>query len=342
MSGQISLFEEDGASDDPSIAALERVHAEARAIVADLPPDIRFGTSSWSFPGWKGIVYSGKVTTTSLARDGLRQYAAHPLLRTVGIDRSYYAPVPLDDLRRYADQLPAGFQACAKAPSSVTSTTIGPPGSDAPNPDFMSVPRFIEDQLLPFSIAFSAHTGPFILEFPPFGRQSKMQPAEFLARLDHFLEKLPNDFSYAVELRDQRLLTPAYFAILKRHGVGHTYNYWSAMPGLMLQSRVVVPEDIAFTVLRLLLKPGTWYEDQRERFQPFSALVAPDESMRQEVVDLSDRVLTSGRKLWVLVNNKAEGSSPLSVMELAKRVADRRKARQFSREQASRLIEPNR
>ncbi len=48
--------------------------------------------------------------------------------------------------------------------------------------------------------------------------------------------------------------------------------------------------------------------------------------MRQDVVELSDRVLTSGRKLWVLVNNKAEGSSPLSIMELAKRVAETQKA----------------
>jgi uncharacterized protein YecE (DUF72 family) len=327
MKDQLSLFETDPAdADDPSVDALARVHAEAREIAGDLPDEIRFGTSSWSFPGWKGIVYSGPVT--SVAKDGLRQYARHPLLRTVGIDRSYYAPVPIDDLRRYADQLPADFRACAKAPSSVTSTTIGPPGSDSPNPDFMSVPRLIEEQLLPFSIAFANHTGPFILEFPPFGRHSQMQPADFLARLDRFLENLPDDFEYAVELRDQRLLTPEYFAILKRHDIGHTYNYWSAMPGLMLQARVVVPEDLPFAVIRLLLKPGTWYEDQRERFQPFNALVAPDAAMRQDVVDLSDRVLTSGRKLWVLVNNKAEGSSPLSIMELAKRVAERRKKRQ--------------
>jgi hypothetical protein len=87
----------------------------------------------------------------------------------------------------------------------------------------------------------------------------------------------------------------------------------------------VRPEELPFVVVRLLLRPGTWYEDQRERFQPFNQLVAPDETMRQDVVDLADRALTSGRKLWVLVNNKAEGSSPLSIMELAKRVAARMK-----------------
>lgn len=328
MTDQIPLFEtEPEAAKDPSSESVARVHAEAAAIAAELPDDLRFGTSSWSFPGWKGFVYSGTVTETSLAREGLRQYARHPLLRTVGIDRSYYAPIPIDDLRRYADQLPDGFLGCAKAPSSVTSTTIGPPGSDTPNPDFMSVRRLVEDQLLPFNIAFPDHTGPFILEFPPFGRYSKMQPSEFLSRLDQFLEQLPKDFQYAVELRDQRLLTREYRDILVRHGIGHTFNYWSAMPTLLNQARVVAPEDVPFAVTRLLLRPGTWYEDQRERFKPFNAIVAPDETMRREVVDLADRVLTSGRKLWVLVNNKAEGSSPLSIMELAKRVRERMRKR---------------
>ena len=326
MSDQIPLFDlEPDIADDPSVEAVAKVHAEARAIAAELPDDIRFGTSSWSFPGWKGIVYSGPANAAAISKDGLRQYAAHPLLRTVGIDRSYYAPVPMEDLRRYAEQLPNGFLGCAKAPAGVTSTTIGPPGSDTPNPDFMSADRLIEEQLEPFALAFRDHTGPFILEFPPFPRRGRMEPAEFLSRLDRFLEKLPRDFQYAVELRDERLLTNEYRAILTRHGIGHTYNYWSAMPGLMAQTRVVPPEDLPFAVIRLLLRPGTWYEDQRERFQPFNALVAPDALMRQDVVDVSDRVLTSGRKLWVLVNNKAEGSSPLSIMELAKRVAARRK-----------------
>ena len=180
MSDQIPLFElarEDAA--DPSVSAVARIHEEARSIAADLPSEIHFGTSSWSFPGWKGIVYSGAVSAGSIAKDGLRQYSSHPLLRTVGIDRSYYAPIPLDDLRRYAEQLPDGFKACAKAPAAVTSTTIGPPDSAAPNSDFMSVDRLIDEQLAPFSLSFSDHTGPFILEFPPFPRYLRMEPAEF-------------------------------------------------------------------------------------------------------------------------------------------------------------------
>lgn len=327
MSDQIPLFDLAALEpEDPSVAALAAVHAEARAIAAQLPAEIRFGTSSWSFPGWKGLVYSGNVSSSSIARDGLREYAGHPLLRTVGVDRSYYAPIPIDDLRRYSDQLPEGFRCCTKAPAGVTALTIGPPGSGALNPDFLSADRLIAELLEPFALAFSRHTGPFILEFPPFPRDQRLEPGDFLARLDRFLERLPRQFDYAVELRDQRLLTPDYRAVLARHRVAHTYNYWSAMPMPSAQSVTVPTDDLPFTVVRLLLRPGTWYTDQRERFRPFDAIVEPDEGMRREVVELSDRALTRGRKVWVLVNNKAEGSSPLTIMELARQLAARRSA----------------
>ena len=329
MSSQLPLFELDPEEgEDESPRALAAVHAEARLIAEQLPPDIRFGTSSWTFPGWKGLVYSGTRSPSVLSREGLREYSQHPLLRTVGIDRSYYAPIAVDELRAYASQLPAGFRCCTKAPASVTGLTIGPAGAgSAINPDFLSTERFIKELLLPFALVFQEHTGPFILEFPPFPRQARLEPADFIQRLDRFLGRLPREFEYAVELRDARLLTPAYRDVLANHKVAHVFNYWSAMPMPAAQAERVRPEDLPFTVVRLLLRPGTWYEDQRERFRPFNAIVQPDEVMREEVTALSDRALVAGRKVWVLVNNKAEGSSPLTIMELAKRVAARAKAR---------------
>src|SRR5512134_1660342 len=105
----------------PLVERLEREHAEAAAIAERLPKNVRFGTSSWSFPEWAGLVYSRVASVAELAREGLREYARHPLLKTVGIDRSYYAAIPAEDLVRYADQLPPGFPCCAKAPEAVTS-----------------------------------------------------------------------------------------------------------------------------------------------------------------------------------------------------------------------------
>lgn len=324
MSAQLTLFDDAPAPrpDEAGGEALQRVHEDARAIRSRLPAGVHFGTSSWSFPGWRGLVYSSARSQTSLAREGLREYARHPLLTTVGVDRSYYAPIPIPDLREYAAQLPDGFRCCFKAPAAVTATALGAPGQQVSNPDFLSVDRLVSDLLAPCEAVFRDHTGPIILECPPAGGPHRLDPADFEARLDRFLAALPEGFEYAMELRDRRLLTPRYRDILHRHGVAHTYNYWSAMPRPADQAAIVPPEAGPFAVIRLLLRPGTWYEDQRDRFKPFDRIVEPDESMRADVVAVTRRALSRRRRVYILVNNKAEGSSPLTVMALARRLQD--------------------
>ena len=58
-----------------------------------LPTDIRLGTSSWFFPGWRGLVYDGVHPQVALSKQGLAAYAQIPLLRTVSLDRTFYAPI---------------------------------------------------------------------------------------------------------------------------------------------------------------------------------------------------------------------------------------------------------
>jgi uncharacterized protein YecE (DUF72 family) len=323
---QLDLF---GAPDtaaalDPSAAQLAAVHDEARTIAAALDPRIRFGTSSWSFPGWRGLVYSRASTERELAREGLREYARHPLLRTVGIDRSYYAPIPDEDLRRYASQLPGGFLACAKAGASVTSAVRHGGRGEAPtaNPTFLAPDVLIEEMLDPFRRHFHRFCGPILLEFPPLPRALSLAASEFLEGLDRFLEQLPQDFRYAIELREASWLTRSYAAILKRHGASHVFNYWSAMPMPAEQAAIVAPEQQDTTVIRLLLPPGSRYEQQREAFRPFDRLRARDPVMREQVVAISRRALAAGGDVFVLVNNKAEGSSPLTVTEIARLLND--------------------
>jgi uncharacterized protein YecE (DUF72 family) len=254
-----------------------------------------------------------------LAREGLAEYARHPLLTTVGIDRGFYAPIPESDLLRYASQLPAGFRCCAKAPAAVTAAEL--PGQRAANPDFLRPERFVEEMIGPFRAAFADHTGPFLLQFPPAGAGRRGRPAEFAANLGLFLAALPRDFRYAVELRDPALLTDEYREALAGAGAGHVYNYATAMPMPQAQAEAVPLETASFAVIRLLLAPGTRYNDRREEFEPFDRIVAPDLEMRRQVVSLARQASTLGRDVFVLVNNKAEGCSPLTIRALAEMLA---------------------
>lgn len=277
------------------------------------------GTSSWSFPGWQGIVYSRKRSASVLAKEGLREYAQHPLLRTVGIDRSYYARVPDQELLRYAEQLPDGFPGCPKAPAAVTAPTLQGMGRHSANPDFLSVPRALADFIEPFGRVFGRHCGPFIFQFSPPVGTKHTDATPFIEALDQFLEQLPREFRYAIEIRDKWALTVPYKDVLARHGCAHVYNYWSAMPMPGAQTRTISPESQPFVMVRLLLRPGTWYEDQRQVFAPFDKLVEPDETMRKDVIEIIRRAATGSRQTYLLVNNKAEGSSPLTIEALAER-----------------------
>jgi uncharacterized protein YecE (DUF72 family) len=301
-------------------SALEQRYERFRVLATSLPASLHMGTSSWSFPGWAGIVYGSRRSAAALSKEGLREYARHPLLRTVGIDRSYDAPIPDAELVEYAASLPDDFPCCAKAPAAVTSPTLRERGRSRPNPDFLSVARFEREILEPFGRQFAQHAGPIILQFSPSSNRDTVDAVAFIESLDCFLDQLPRDFRYAVELRDRWVLTETYRRTLARHGAAHVYNYWSAMPMPGVQARMLKPENQPFVMVRLLLRPGTWYEDQRHVFAPFNALVEPDEAMRREVVEIVRRGVNAGRSVFLLVTNKAEGSSPLTIEALAERL----------------------
>lgn len=77
---QNSLFPD---LDDPASGAGIAAATPAPALVevADaLPGRLRFGTSSWNFPGWAGLVWDREYPEATLSRFGLPAYASHPLL----------------------------------------------------------------------------------------------------------------------------------------------------------------------------------------------------------------------------------------------------------------------
>jgi uncharacterized protein YecE (DUF72 family) len=145
----------------------------------------------------------------------------------------------------------------------------------------------------------------------------------FAGKLERFLADLPKDFQYAVELRDPALLTSDYRDALATHDAAHVYNYVTAMPMPGEQAKAIPVGSASFAVIRLLLRPGTTYGERREEMMPFSRLTDRDDDMRSQVVSLARAAIGMGIPVSVLVNNKAEGCSPLTIRELAEMLADR-------------------
>ena len=295
--------------------------AEERALAAALPSHVRFGTSSWTFPGWAGIVYPPGTSDRDLLERGLELYAKHPLLTTVGIDRSYYAPLDGPTLARYAEELPPGFRCVMKVWNEITSALH--PKTREPNPRFLDAAAFERDVLAPVAEHFADHAGPFVFEIVPTSPR-ELEPRRFLQKLDAFLGALPSGFAYAVELRNRELLSPAYLDVLARHGSAHVVNYWERMPDIGEQLDLGGVLTAPFVVSRLLIPPGMRYETRKLDLAPFDRIVDAQEKMRNDVVRLSEACELLGKTLLVIVNNKAEGSSPLTVRALAERIALRR------------------
>jgi len=315
---QLGLFDR---PEEPAASPIARMQQELEPIRGRLPSKVRLGTSSWTFPGWAGLVYHRRYPNQhAFLRDSLREYALHPLMRTVGVDRGYYAPVSEEDLAQYASQLPDDFRAAMKVWQRVTMP--GYPrhpryGADAgtQNPDFLDPEVFAKAVHEPARRAFRRYMGPWIIEVAP--SPSPLDPAWFCEKLDSFLAAAPGDFPFAVELRDRKLLTAQYVRTLRKHGASHVFNYWSRMPGLADQMRVDGLLESPLLVVRLLLPPGARYADLKERYAPFDRLVAPQPEMRKDVVRLVRAALERDMECYVLVNNKAEGSSPKTVQALA-------------------------
>ncbi len=293
-------------------------------LAARMPAHVRLGTSSWTFPGWGGVLYEGRPSQAELVADGLRAYSRHPLFRTVGIDRSHYGPLEDSDLEGYAQELPEDFRAVSKVWDEIT-TCVFPSHprfgarSGEPNPDFLSPDRFLTEVLPPYVRRFARAAGPFVFEIPPMPENRLPHEGAFGERLDRLLTRLPPEFRYAFELRNAELLTPTYLEVLAAHGAGHVTNVWTGMPTLRRQT--MLPgffERTPFFVARLMLPPFTRYETRRQSFEPFDRVMDPQFDTRDDVLALVRAA--KGRDVFVLVNNKLEGCSPETVRALAERV----------------------
>lgn len=301
-------------------------HDALAALASRLPPHVRLGTSSWTFPEWKGLVYAETdVHGADFARRSLEEYARHPLFRTVGIDRSFYAPLGAAELRAYAAQLPEGFRAVSKVWSEIT-TEVFPRqprfGARAgqPSPHFLDARRFALSVLAPLEEAFAAHEGPLVLEFPP--STGRVDPDGFADALGTFLENVPPTHDYAIELREPKLFGPRYLEVLARFGATHVFNLWTRMP--TIGDQLAVPGALregTRVVVRVMVPRGRKYEVLKKEWSPFDRLREVDETMRRDVSALVERTGAMGCEAYVVVNNKAEGCSPRTVRALAERLA---------------------
>jgi uncharacterized protein YecE (DUF72 family) len=293
-----------------------------QAVARALPEGVHLGTSSWSFPGWEDIVYDRKASKSHLARQGLAAYAEHPLLRAVGIDRTYYAPIGAGDFAEYATMVPDDFRFLVKAAGDCTTPWVrdatGRPEGD--NPSYLDAAWATDAVVGPYVEGLGDKAGTLVFQFPPQGRRIAASPGRFAERLERFLSALPEGPAYTVELRNRELFGAEYVEALKSAGAGHCHNVHPRMPSIAEQARVAAGVSDGPFVARWMLNGGLDYEAAIERYEPFCELVDEDPTSRRTLAGIAREETFHGRVVIIVANNKAEGSAPLTVFRLAEEI----------------------
>jgi uncharacterized protein YecE (DUF72 family) len=312
---QTDLFEPREAKPDESVAPGKPLHG------------IHFGTSTWSYPGWVGLVYSKKHPD---ATGYLREYAGNPLFSTVGADFTFYQPPDPQILRTWNEFLPPGFAMVFKVWDEITVDRFGKPDqlhsprrvAGSLNPHYLNTALFEDAFLARFEEAkFRDRIGALLFEFRS---STAWRPLEFLNKLEKFLGKLPAGYPYAVEIREPKLLhlpssqeQKTYFAILRSAKVNHVFNHWDRMPSLAEQmtAESFTSERVVSRILTPLKMP---YEVAKKKFAPYAQLLPENilPQMRQDVLTLCLEAIRHQLPVYILVNNRSEGCAPQTIRAL--------------------------
>jgi len=284
---------------------------------------LRFGTCSWKFPSWTGIVYSGGD------ENFLAEYATR--YATVEIDQWFWSLFDLDSIglpqkatvAEYLDAVPATFKFTVKAPNSITLTHFYTKGSNkgsGPNPYFLSPDLFADflDRIEPMREQIDS----VMLQFEYLNRQKMESYEVFADRLDHFLRGRWEDWPISVELRNPNFLRRDFFSLLRDMGVSPVLCQGYFLPPLtdvydscrdLLDGRVVV---------RLLGPDRQGIE--KATGKKWDRIVAPKDGEMPAIADMIVDMLSRGLDVVVNVNNHYEGSAPLTIEKLERLVDERR------------------
>lgn len=337
MSRQMSLFEGETRG-GPTHRAVEiapaAVTSGVRELARQLPDGVRLGTSSWHFPGWRGMVWADTVPPGDLSRHGLAAYAQHPLFTTVGVDRSFYAPLSAWQYEVYAQQVPEHFRFTVKAPSALTMPWMHAEHGEksAPNAHYLDAAYAIDQFIGPAIEGLGAKAGPLLFQFPPLGRALTRAPERFIAQLQEFLGRLPQGPLYAVEMRDDRMITRRFFASLNEARARYCLGVHPRMPPVATQAAAMSGFGPGPLIVRWNLRAGYGYEDARTRFTPFDQLVDEDSATRESIAQLCTGTLAAGHECTIIANNKAEGSAPLTLLKLAQAIISAARQRRLAAE----------
>lgn len=174
-------------------------------------PNLHIGTIGWSYNFWKGNFYPNKTASKNF----LTYYATK--FDTVEVDSTFYRIPTEQAVINWKNQTSESFLFSFKFPRAITHIKMLKDCERETNL-FLERTKLLEEKL-----------GPLLLQFPPsFG-------IKHLSVLSDFLQKLPKDNRYVVEVRDEAFFNDEFYSVLQANNVALA---WVDSPNIPLNDKI--------------------------------------------------------------------------------------------------------
>ena len=269
------------------------------------PPTMLVGTSSWSSPDWCGTFYPESIDSGEMIRVYSRK------LPTVEIDSTWYSMPNLKMIESWKSRTPGGFIFSAKVPKAISHDKYLE-DCQSELTEFLSVMSRLEDKL-----------GPLVFQFPYVAKGKDQREyetgADFLRRLRAFIEFLPEEFKWGIEIRNSKWIGPPLLDILRSRNVSLVFVDYYTMDPLHKLAHLDGIFTAPFVYVRFLGNHKAMdaavkkAREERKRKRDWESLLYDrTEQMRLWIPSLRD-LATKKIPTYVYFNNHYAGYAPGSV-----------------------------
>ncbi len=278
---------------------------------------LHIGTCSWKYPSWQGLIYSSRRPLNYL-----QEYAR--LYKSVEVDQWFWSlfgedkvvlPKP-ETVAEYKAAVPPDFLFTIKIPNSITLTHFYRKNKREPlqpNPYFLS-PKLFQEFLTRIE-PLKSQMGALMFQFEYLNKQKMPSQGAFQNRFTRFLKEIPQDYPYAIEIRNPNYLNKSYFTFLNDQKLAHVFLQGYYMPNI-----IDIYDKFGYlirdwTVIRL---HGPGREDIEEMSGgKWDRILIPRDTELDEVAGMVADLLNREVNVFLNVNNHYEGSAPLTIRRFA-------------------------
>ncbi len=280
---------------------------------------LHIGTCSWNYPEWQEVgIYSQKQQRHY---DYLPEYAEH--FNSAEVDQWFWSldspeSVRLprsEDVEAYTQLTPDDFRFSVKAPNAITLTHFYKQApkefAGKPNPHFLS--KKVMTSFVRALSPLKSKIGVVMFEFEYLNKEKMPSLPAFCDLLGPFLEDIPDDYSYAIEIRNPNYLKSDYFRFLKSHNVGHVFvdGYYMPSAYSVFEKFGAASPPTETVVIRLLGADRQGIEKKTRKH--WTEIVDPRDKTITEISELLRKLIPQKFDVYANFNNHLEGCAPLSI-----------------------------